>query len=141
VIRHAGAETRANVFDVQDFHEEFRKLENPAAQGFGLAQPFRVVGKELAIKDPHHGGAGARRRDHIFGVLENIEQARRDFSGFFPEAGIKGGLAAAGLSGIECDLTAEPPQDFDGALADPGVKLVPEASDEKRDAWSGRSHC
>ena len=130
VIGDAGAKARADVFDLEDPHQEFRKLENPSAERFRLLKPLRVVGKELAVKDPDHGGAGARRRHNVLGVPEDVEHARGDFPSFLAKAGVKGRLAAAGLRRVKRHLAARVTQHTNRALADFGKKLIAEAGNK-----------
>jgi len=60
MIRHAVCKTRADVFNLQNVDQEFRKLEEAVAQLRHLAQARRVTCKEFGIKNPHHRRAGAR---------------------------------------------------------------------------------
>jgi hypothetical protein len=92
---------------------KFRKFIRALAQsdGFIVQRAFGFL-QQLGIKDAHHGGARAGGADDGFSVAEDAQKALRDGTRFIPEAGVEGGLAAAGLAGGKVNFAAKPPQDF-----------------------------
>lgn len=93
-------------------------------EGFGLGFQLGVALEEVGVEDFEHGGAGAGGDDDVLAVLELLKDSLGEFGGVAAEAGVKEGLAAAGLAGGEVHGHALASKDIDYGLADLGEELV-----------------
>ena len=114
----------AYVRDAKNLYQELGELIGAGAEGLGLFQHCGVVFEEVGVEDTDHGCAGAGRGHDVGVAVEDGDEAFGEVAGFGLEAGVEGGLAAAGLGLGEGELDALVPEHLDHGLADLGVELV-----------------
>ncbi len=86
-----------------------------------------------------HGGAGAGRDDDREVSGEYFGTVAGDFARGIPIAGIKSGLAAAGLVFGKLDGDSEMLKDFNSGLGGFVVEGIAEAGAHEEDSFVGRS--
>ena len=122
----------AQIGDAENVVDELGELVDAGRQSLRFRQEYGVVVEQLGVEDPDHARAGARW-DHDAGLrAERREQPLRNGLGIAPEAGVEGGLPAAGLGRRKVHVRPQAPQHPDYALAHLRVELVDDAGDEER---------
>src|SRR5215210_2058077 len=123
------------VLYAEHVHDEVRELPDPVAESLSA---FAVVGQGLVLEDERivvgdHSGARSGRTDYVVEAfpLEDVEEAAAYSAGLVEEAGVEGGLPAAGLAFGVDHIHPEPPQHTHHANADLGIDLVDKTRHEQ----------
>src|SRR5918995_382406 len=99
--------------------QEVRELPHAPSEGFGTLALLRQILEDEGVVMGDHGGARSRRTYHVVEALplENVKEVASHSAGFVEEAGVEGGLAAAGLAFRIGYVDAEPAQHAHHAYA------------------------
>ena len=119
-------EPRPEVPYAHHVDQEVRELPDAPREGLGTLALLGQLLEDERVVVGDHGGAGSGRTDYVIEALplEDVEEVAPDGAGLVEEAGVEGGLPAAGLAlGVD-HLYAEPPQYAHHAYADLGVDQV-----------------
>ena len=92
---------------------------------------MRVFGEQVGIKQTDHRRAGTRRDDDVFVIGEEGEIALRHLAGLVMEAGVKGGLGAAGLAEGKIDGDSQAVQQAYGSFPHLRVEGIAQTGDEQ----------
>ena len=101
------------------------------SQQVGPSPVDGVIGEELAVVVSDHRGAGAGRHDYRRRSVVLVEKSPGEGLSVVPVAGVKGGLSAAGLGGVEGHFRAQRAQDAERGFAGLREKVVDDAGDEQ----------
>ncbi len=112
------------VLDSQHLNQKFGEIVDLGGQFLGLAVPVGVLGEQVEIKYPHHGGARARGNYHVLAVLKAMQYPLCQSSGLCSKAGVEKGLTAAGLVRRKIYFHTQLAQDTYNTNPDLWVKLV-----------------
>src|ERR1051326_1533921 len=99
---------RADILDLEHVHDELGELEYPWADACGLVQQRGVTREQIAVENPDHAGARARRNHDRGARLDRIEKAARQVLCLLAKAFIEGGLPAAERAAHRADVKTEP---------------------------------